>query len=90
MGPKQIAAFFERFAELPEIVDFAVENDSNRACFVEYGLVPPGKVNDAEAAHSQRRRRGDKAASSSSPQIPQRLHHPACNRFSGFGFVQSR
>ena len=81
IGAKRVAAFLEGLAQLPEVVDFTVENDSDISGFIEYGLVAAGKVNDAEAAHSQRRRRGNQEAVFVRAAMPQRLHHPARNRF---------
>ena len=52
-----MAALFERLAQLLEVVDLAVENNRDVPGFVEDGLVSARKVNDAEAAHSERRRR---------------------------------
>ena len=78
---KRVPASFERLAQLPEVVDFTVEDNSDIACFVEYGLVSAGKVNDAEAAHSQRRGWSDEEPVFVRAAMPKRLHHPARNGF---------
>ena len=57
VSAERVPAPFERLAQLLEIVDFAVENNRDIARFVEYRLVSARQVNDAEAAHPQRRRR---------------------------------
>ena len=57
VSPERMPAPFQRLAQLPEVVDFTVENNGDIACFVEYGLVSTRKVNDAEAAHPERRGR---------------------------------
>jgi hypothetical protein len=72
---------FKRLAQLPEVVDFTVEDNSDIACFVEYGLVPPGKINDAEAAHSERRGWSNEEPVFVRATMPKSLHHPARNRF---------
>src|SRR5205085_1985905 len=40
-------------AQLGKIVNLAVENNPNAFVFVENGLMPAGKINDAETAHAQ-------------------------------------
>jgi hypothetical protein len=44
----------ERVPQLPEVVDFTVEDDSDVASLVENGLMSARKVNNAEAAHPER------------------------------------
>jgi hypothetical protein len=72
---------FERLAQLPEVVDLAVEDNSDIACFVEYGLVTSGKVNDAQAAHSERDGWSNQKPVFVRATMPKSLHHPARNRF---------
>src|SRR5467141_2135187 len=84
MGAKRMAASFERATQLPEIVDLAVEDDGDVVGFVEYGLVTAGKVNDTEAAHSERHGGSDEQPVFVRAAMPERLHHPARN---GFGLI---
>src|ERR1019366_579410 len=79
-------ASFECSAQLTEVVNLAVENDRDVACFVEYGLVAAGKVNNAEAAHPERRGWSDEQPVLVRAAMPKRLHHPARN---GFGQVSA-
>ena len=53
LGVEAMTALFQFGAELRKIVDFAIEDDPRAAVFVEYRLVAAGKVDDAEAAHSE-------------------------------------
>ena len=80
---------FEALAQLPEIIDFTVEDNSNIADFVENGLVAAGKIDDAEAAHPQRRGRRDQESVFVRPSMPDRLHHPARKGFAYFGAFNS-
>src|ERR1700674_5192564 len=57
VSPEGMPAPFERLAQLREVVNFTVKNNRDIARFVEYGLVSTRQVNDAEAAHPERRRR---------------------------------
>src|ERR1700716_551248 len=76
-----MAASLQRAAQLPEIVNLSVEDYCYVACFVEYGLMTAGKINNAEAPHPQRHRGSDKQAIFIWATMPKRFHHPACNRF---------
>ncbi len=49
---EMVAARFERRAEMREIVDFAVEDDADRAVFVVDGLMAAAEIDDAQAAHA--------------------------------------
>ena len=89
VSAERMPAPFERLAQLREIVDFAVENNRDIACFVEYGLVPTRQVNDAEAAHPERRRRSHQEPVFIRAAMPQRPHHPARNFFGQFGPLNS-
>jgi hypothetical protein len=44
---------FQLASELPEVIDFAVEDNCDRSGFVPDGLAPAGQVNDAEAARAR-------------------------------------
>src|SRR5262249_1617244 len=48
---KATAARFEQLARFEEVVNFAVENDPDRAVVVGHRLVAAGAVDDAEPAH---------------------------------------
>ena len=49
-------------AQLPVVVDLAVEDHANRAVFVADRLVAAGKVDDAQPAHAERRAVADEHA----------------------------
>src|SRR5258708_1768184 len=51
---KHMTARFESATQFLVVIDLPVEDNRDVACFVEYGLAPSGKVNDAETAHSKR------------------------------------
>src|SRR5580692_7646097 len=89
MSPEGVTAPLERAAQLPEIVDFAVENDRDVFRFVENGLAPAGKVNDAEAAHAERRRGSNQNAVLIRAAMPHRAHHPARNFLGRFRALDS-
>src|SRR6266571_4747235 len=76
-------------AQLPVIVDLAVVDDRDVAGFVENGLAPAGKINNAEAAHSQRHGGSDQQPVFIRTAMPKRLHHPARNGFGLFGTLNS-
>ena len=76
---------FERLAQLREIVNFSVENNRDISRFVEYRLVSARQVNDAEAAHPERRRRSHQDPVFIRAAMLQRPHHPARNFFGQLG-----
>ena len=89
MSAERMPAPFERLAQLREVVDFTVENNRDISCFVEYGLVSTRQVNDAEAAHPERRGRSHQDPVFIRAAMPQRPHHPARNFFGQFGPLNS-
>jgi hypothetical protein len=57
-----VATRFQTAPQLPEIVDFTVEDDRDASGFIENWLVTAAEVNDAEPAHPERYRAIDKQA----------------------------
>ena len=86
---KHMAAPFENAAQFLVIVNLAVEDDRDVACFVEYGLAPAGKINNTQAAHSKRNRGSDEQPVIIRATMPNGFHHPARNGFGLFGVFNS-
>src|SRR5713101_4366642 len=86
---KHMSAPFQCPPQLPVIVDLAVVDDRDVAGFVENGLAPAGKINNAEAAHSQRHGGSDQQPVFIRTAMPKRLHHPASNGFGLSGTLNS-
>ena len=60
-----------------EVVDFAVEDDADRAVFVVDGLPAAAEVDDAQAAHAQDGERLGEHAVFIGPAMDHRGHHLA-------------
>jgi hypothetical protein len=54
-----MAAALEFRTKVGEVVNLTVENNPGAAVFVKYGLMAPGEIDDAEAAHAQTSAVGD-------------------------------
>ena len=72
--PECVAGTLELPAQLLVVVDLAVEDDADRAIFVEHRLLPAGQIDDAEAAHAERHAIRDVDALFIGPAMH---HHPA-------------
>jgi hypothetical protein len=47
-----MVACFQVLSELAEVIDFAIEDDSDCSGFVPHGLAAAGQVDDAKAARA--------------------------------------
>ena len=79
----------QRLVQKAKIVDLTVVNNGDVSSVDEYGHPPPGKVNDAEAAHPERRRRRHQDPILVRAAMLKRPHHPARNFFGQFGPLNS-
>jgi hypothetical protein len=89
MSAKLVAARFERRAQLAEIINFTVEDNTDITGFVEDRLVSAGKIDNAETAHAKGNRRSDEDAVFVRTAMPYRIGHPASNRFASFRLFNS-
>jgi len=68
---------FERAAQLLVIVNLPLKTTATLLASLKTGWWPPGRSNDAEAAHSQRRGGSEEQSVFVRAAMPKRLHHPA-------------
>ena len=80
-------AGLEAAPQLPEVVDLAIEDHSQRAVFIEYRLMPSPEVDNAEATHSQHHRLVLEEAVVIRTPMDHPRHHLADRRLSSLGFV---
>jgi hypothetical protein len=71
-----VAELFEAGAQLAEVVDFAVEDDTGRAVGVIDGLLPTGQVNNRQPAHRQPRAPAEMRALLVGPAVADGGVHP--------------
>ena len=71
-------------AQFAKIVDFAVEDDSERSVFVPDRLAAAGQIDDAEAAHAEGDRRCEQNAFFVGAAMNDGGHHPAHDGFARF------